>query len=86
MYVFYSGYVQGVGFRYTIRRIGGQFDIRGWVKNLYDGRVELVAEAEEEVLKKTIKAINSAFEEYIKNAEIEWSEAVGEFDGFEIRF
>lgn len=41
--VFYSGRVQGVGFRYTVKRIASGFEVTGWVKNLPDGRVELQA-------------------------------------------
>ena len=86
VHVYYSGYVQGVGFRYTTRRIAGQFGICGWVRNLPDGRVEFMAEAEEQALKKALEAIKSSFEGYINNTEIDWSEAGGEFTGFEIRF
>ena len=41
--VLYSGRVQGVGFRYTAKRIASGFEVTGWVKNLPDGRVELQA-------------------------------------------
>ncbi len=41
--VFYSGYVQGVGFRYTVKNIASGYEVTGWVKNLPDGRVELQA-------------------------------------------
>ena len=41
--VFYSGRVQGVGFRYTVKRIAGGFEVTGTVRNLPDGRVELQA-------------------------------------------
>jgi acylphosphatase len=41
--VFYEGRVQGVGFRYTARRVAAGFDVAGYVRNLPDGRVELVA-------------------------------------------
>lgn len=41
--VFYRGYVQGVGFRYTVKRIAGGYEVTGWVRNLPDGRVELQA-------------------------------------------
>lgn len=41
--VFYTGRVQGVGFRYAVKRIAGGFEVTGWVKNLPDGRVELQA-------------------------------------------
>lgn len=43
MQVFYEGRVQGVGFRYTARRLAAGFDVTGYVSNLPDGRVELVA-------------------------------------------
>jgi len=56
------------------------------VKNCYDGRVELVVEGEEEVLKQMLNQINGAFEGYIRNNEIAWAEGTGEFSSFSIRF
>ncbi len=44
MQVFYSGRVQGVGFRYSVRKVANEFEVTGSVRNLADGRVELVAE------------------------------------------
>ena len=46
MQVFYEGRVQGVGFRYTARRVAAGFDVSGYVRNLPDGRVELLASGE----------------------------------------
>jgi acylphosphatase len=46
--VFYEGRVQGVGFRYSARRVAAGFDVAGFVRNLPDGRVELVASGDEE--------------------------------------
>lgn len=48
MQVFYEGRVQGVGFRYTARRVAAGFDVAGYVRNLPDGRVELVASGDAE--------------------------------------
>ena len=45
--VFYEGRVQGVGFRYTAKRVAMGFEVTGWVKNLADGRVELQVMSDE---------------------------------------
>ena len=50
--VFYSGRVQGVGFRYTTKRIADQYVVTGWVRNRCDGRVEIIAEGADSELKK----------------------------------
>jgi acylphosphatase len=86
IHVFFSGYVQGVGFRYTARRIAHSLNLVGWVKNCYDGRVELVAEGDEHLLSQMLNDINRNFEEYIRNSEVTWKEASGEFTSFSIRF
>ena len=41
--IFYEGRVQGVGFRYTVRQLAKGYDVIGWIRNLPDGRVELLA-------------------------------------------
>jgi acylphosphatase len=50
MTVFFSGHVQGVGFRYTAKTVAAGFEITGTIRNLPDGRVELVAEGTREEL------------------------------------
>jgi acylphosphatase len=86
VHVFFSGYVQGVGFRYTARRVAHSLGLVGWVKNCFDGRVELVAEGQEELLKQMLSQLNAAFEGYVRGSEVSWSEATGEFTSFSIRF
>ncbi len=66
--VFYEGRVQGVGFRYTVRRIATGFDIAGWVRNLPDGRVELLAAGEPDEVTAFLQAIcDSDLASYIRN-------------------
>lgn len=85
MHIFYSGHVQGVGFRYTVKSVAAGFEIVGSVRNLIDGRVELVGEGQREELEAFRNAIREAgLEHFIRNEEISWGEAAGEFRGFEI--
>ncbi len=50
VHVYYAGRVQGVGFRFTTQDLARELMVSGWVKNLREGRVELLAEAEEGTL------------------------------------
>jgi len=85
MQIFYSGQVQGVGFRYTAKSVATGFEVTGTVRNLPDGRVELVAEGTREELEAFRRAIRQAgLEHFIKNEEVHWSNAMGSFRGFEI--
>ena len=78
--------VQGVGFRFTAEDLARKFGVTGWVKNLRDRRVELVAEAEESELKDFLSQVEQYFHNYIKDVDISWQEATGEFSSFDIRF
>jgi acylphosphatase len=86
VHTYYSGRVQGVGFRFTAEDIAIELGVVGWVKNLRDGRVELVAEAEEDVLQEFLAKLRHYFSEYIRNEDINWLPATGEFKDFGIRF
>lgn len=83
---FYSGQVQGVGFRLSVERLAVDLDIRGWVKNISDGRVQLVGEAGEEALKDFLGRIKQRFSVYISDISSRWFEPTGEFPDFQIRF
>jgi len=83
--VLFSGHVQGVGFRYTVKQTALGFEVTGWVKNLADGRVELLVEGEREELEAFQAAIPEAgLRRFIREAQAEWSNGTGEFRGFEI--
>lgn len=83
--VLFSGTVQGVGFRFTAERIAKYFDITGYVRNLPSGKVEIVAEGEDNVLKDFLKAVQeSSMQRYIRGADVSWSDAEGRFKSFGI--
>jgi acylphosphatase len=85
MRVLYSGRVQGVGFRYSVRQVASGFEVTGTVRNLTDGRVELFAEGSGDELKAFQQAIReSGMDHFIQNEEVSWGDAKNEFRGFEI--
>jgi len=87
MQVFFSGTVQGVGFRFTAERLARRFPVAGFVRNLADGRVEVVAEGEEAVLVEFLTAIRSSgMKDYIRDVEAHWSEAQGCYRRFVITY
>jgi acylphosphatase len=82
--VHYSGTVQGVGFRATAADIARGFPLTGWVKNLADGRVQLLAEGDEETVEKFLDAIRDHWRGNIKNVQTEKQTATGTFKSFEV--
>jgi acylphosphatase len=85
MRVLYSGQVQGVGFRYSVRSVATGFEVTGIVRNLPDGTVELIAEGAKDELEGFRKAIReSGVDHFIRQEDVAWQEADGEFRGFEI--
>jgi len=86
VHVYYSGRVQGVGFRFTAERIALDLGLRGWVKNLPEAKVELVAEGKEQALRNLLAKIDEVFARYIRQKDVNWIAATDEFNSFEIRF
>ena len=85
MQVYYSGHVQGVGFRYTVKSLTPGFEVTGTIRNLIDGRVELIAEGDRKELEAFQLAIcDSGLGALIKQHDVSWSEAKNCFRGFEI--
>jgi acylphosphatase len=83
--VYYSGTVQGVGFRFTTQQIARKFDVTGCVQNLPDGRVYLVVEAEPGETRQFLSEIAARLGEYIKETKVAELDPTGEFAGFSIR-
>ncbi len=85
--VFYSGQVQGVGFRWMSERLARRFLVTGWAKNLSDGRVELMVEGHGEDVRKFLQAIrDSEVGDGVLDADVNWSIATGEFKEFTIAY
>jgi acylphosphatase len=85
MTIWYSGKVQGVGFRITACRVVAGYEVTGTVLNLPDGRVKLVAEGARDELEAFRQGIMaSGLRSLIRDEQVVWSEASGEYQGFEI--
>jgi acylphosphatase len=82
---YFSGRVQGVGFRYTVQNLALQYDVRGYVKNMPDGRVELVMEGPEGEMASLVKDVSAKMNGYIKNVRTDTSPATGEFRQFSVK-
>ena len=82
--VHYSGRVQGVGFRATVASIAKGYRVTGWVRNLPDGRVRLLAEGAGEEVIRFLDAVRAYWHEHIDAADVEEREPTGAYRGFEI--
>ncbi len=82
--VFYSGRVQGVGFRWTAQHIAQGYAVTGFVTNLPDRRVQLVAEGSPDEIDRFLLAIRERMDANIKDATVTSGPATGEFSSFEI--
>jgi len=84
--IIFKGKVQGVGFRYNVRSLAGTFDIAGYVKNLPDGTVELLAQGTEENVAGLVDAVKRRMAGYISDALESPAQDAGRRPGFEIAF
>ncbi len=79
-----SGTVQGVNYRLFARHLASFHRLTGWVKNLEDGRVEVLAEGPEDKLKEFVKGLEQGPPgAEVGKVECAWHAATGEFKGFE---
>jgi acylphosphatase len=84
-HIFVSGRVQGVFFRDSTKRKAKKLGIKGWVKNLPDGRVEAVFEGKKDRVEQIINwAKRGPIFAKVNNLDLEWQKYKGEFSDFEI--
>ena len=81
----FSGHVQGVGFRYTTEAIAKLRAVTGYVRNLPNGRVELVMEGEPEEMEQVVGRLKDQMEGHISRITQDDAPATGEFKDFSIR-
>ena len=83
-HIFFSGRVQGVGFRFTARQIADRYELTGFVRNTSDGRVEMLLQGTAEDIENCIDDLQRTFT--VKDAQIEQVELNSSYDDFRITF
>jgi len=83
--IHFFGNVQGVGFRYTTCSAARGFEVSGYVRNLRNGSVELVAEGNVEEIERFLETLRDRMSGHIDQEKITEASATGEFTGFGIR-
>jgi len=84
--VYYSGHVQGVGFRYTTATIARGHEVTGFVKNLPDGRVQLLVEGDRAAVQAFMAEISERLGGYIRGLQQDVRPATGQFTDFTIAY
>ena len=84
-HVYYSGLVQGVGFRYTAQSVAEGFAVSGYVRNLASGDVELVAQGTTEQVEAFLRALAARMAHYIRRTTVQDETPAGH-QGFHVRY
>ena len=85
VHAFFSGMVQGVCFRFISRDLANRYKLKGWVRNLVDGRVELLVEGNEKDVNSFLSDLRKEFKRNISDCQIEEQKPQGRPD-FKISF
>ena len=83
---FFAGMVQGVGFRFTARDLADRYRIKGWVANLSDGRVKLVAQGSQKELNNFLYDLREKFKNQIVDFQLQEKESLEDYNSFQIKF
>ncbi len=85
-HVIFLGRVQGVGFRFTARRIAGRYELTGFVRNLPNGTVEMLVQGSMNEVANCLRDIDEAFAGYIRDTQIENVPPNTGYGSFQITF
>jgi len=85
-HIIFSGQVQGVGFRYTAHYIARRYDVTGFVRNLPDGTVEMLAQGPSEEVEAFLSDLQESFAGHIRHTKVEPIPYAGGYDDFRITF
>lgn len=85
VHILVEGRVQGVGFRYYVKKIAEETGVTGWVRNLYDDRVEILAQGDSNKLNNFIAVVRvGPASAHVTNLILEWLEAEARYERFSI--
>lgn len=82
----FVGHVQGVGFRATTASLARRHAVRGFVRNLDDGSVEVAVEGDTAQIDAFVQALRSVFDRHIRDTRERTLPATGEFTAFDVRY
>jgi acylphosphatase len=85
-HIIFIGQVQGVGFRFTAHRIAGRYQLTGFVRNLTDGTVEMLAQGQSDDIDSCVKDIKDSFAGYLRETRIEDVPVDTRYRNFRITF
>lgn len=85
VHLYILGMVQGVGFRYYVNKCARRHYLKGWVKNLADGQVEVMAEGDELELQEFVSDMKKGSRfSTVEEVQVEWLPATNQFKHFDI--
>jgi acylphosphatase len=81
-----DGHVQGVGFRAFVYERAASMGLTGWVRNTFDGQVEVLAEGPRNVLEMLLEYLRRGpRSSFVTDIKQDWDQPSGEFTSFEVR-
>ena len=87
LHVVLAGKVQGVGFRYFTKNLAKKYGLKGYVRNLPDGTVEIVAEGDEKTLRKFLEEVEKGPPlAEVTHMRFQFEEKEGGFEDFVIEY